>query len=132
MANNDDKRNEKGQYSRGNSGRKKGARNRLHADFIVALEKHWNEVGNAAIDIVFKESPRDYLKIMVSVFPKEFVLEDGRLESMSDDELDGYLDEIRRLKSGEDRGRIIDGTAAASDRKQSRVLSALPKATGLP
>lgn len=98
MASNDDseKRNEKGQFSKGSAGRKKGARNRLHADFIVALEKHWHEVGNAAIDIVFKESPRDYLKIMVSVFPKEFVIEDGRVESMSDEELTGYLDELRR------------------------------------
>jgi hypothetical protein len=90
-----------GQFVTGGAGgRKKGARNRLHADFVVGLQEHFAEFGKAAIDIVFKESPRDYLKIIASVLPKEFVLEDGRLEAMGDDELDQYLAEIRRLKSG--------------------------------
>jgi hypothetical protein len=84
----------------GSGGRKKGARNRLHADFVVALCEHFQEMGKAAIDIVYKESPRDYLKIIASVLPKEFVLEDGRLEAMGDDELEQYLAEIRRIKSG--------------------------------
>jgi hypothetical protein len=84
----------------GGGGRKKGARNRLHTDFVVGLQEHFAEFGKAAIDIVFKESPRDYLKIIASVLPKEFVLEDGRLEAMGDDELEQYLAEIRRLKSG--------------------------------
>ncbi|MEO6966377.1 MAG: hypothetical protein ABI076_10865 [Acidobacteriaceae bacterium] len=95
----------------GSGGRKKGARNRLHADFVVGLQEHFAEVGKAAIDIVFKESPRDYLKIIASVLPKEFVLEDGRLEAMGDDELEQYLAEIRRLKSsgtGEGRSNLIE------------------------
>src|SRR5688572_28358554 len=87
-------------------GRKRGARNRFHADFIVDLEKQYREKGHKAFDIVFADSPRDYLKICVSVFPKELIVEDGRLESMSDDELTDFLAEIRRLRSvqaGEDR-----------------------------
>jgi hypothetical protein len=31
--------------------------------------------GQAAIEIVYRESPRDYLKVIVSVFPKEFTHE---------------------------------------------------------
>lgn len=89
-----------GQFTAGGSstGRRKGARNRLHADFVVALQEHFATSGRAAIEIVYKESPKDYLKIIASVLPKEFVLEDGRLESMGDDELESYLEEIRRLK----------------------------------
>ena len=98
-----------GQFVTGTSsaGRKKGARNRLHADFVVALQEHFQQQGKVAIEIVYRESPKEYLKIIASVLPKEFVLEDGRLESMGDDELEEYLAEIRRLKSaGTGPGRI--------------------------
>ncbi|MFA5952764.1 MAG: hypothetical protein WC807_21090 [Hyphomicrobium sp.] len=108
---------ETGKFLTGGSvGRKKGARNRLHADFVVALSEHFHEMGKAAIDIVYKESPRDYLKIIASVLPKEFVLEDGRLESMGDDELEQYLAEIRRIKSagvGSSTGDLISGKKPA-------------------
>ena len=100
----------------GSGGRKKGARNRLHADFVVALSEHFAQMGKAAIDIVFKENPRDYLKIIASVLPKEFVLEDGRLEAMGDEELEQYLAEIRRIKSGgagEGRSDLGDGKKPA-------------------
>ena len=119
MADDKAKRNEKsGQFVVGTSsgGRKKGARNRLHADFVVALSEHFAEMGKAAIDIVFKESPRDYLKIIASILPKEFVLEDGRLESMGDEELEQYLAEIRRIKSdgtGESRSDPVGGKKPA-------------------
>jgi hypothetical protein len=107
-----------GQFVTGTSsaGRKKGARNRLHADFVVAAQEHFQEVGKVAFEIVYRESPRDYLKIIASVLPKEFVLEDGRLESMGDEELESYLAEIRRLKSagtGPDRILTSSGTKPA-------------------
>ena len=119
MADDKEKRDDiSGQFVTGTSsrGRKKGARNRLHADFVVALQEHFAEMGKAAIDIVFKESPRDYLKIIASILPKEFVLEDGRLESMGDEELEQYLAEIRRIKSdgiGEGRNDIVGGKKPA-------------------
>jgi hypothetical protein len=97
---------------------RRGARNRLHADFVVGLQEHFAERGRAAIEIVFRESPRDYLKIIAAVLPKEFILEDGRLEQLGDIELEQYLDEIRRLRAigiGPDRSRLIEGTAKAED-----------------
>jgi len=103
----------------GSTGRKKGARNRLHADFVVALQDDFQVFGAATIQIVRVESPKEYLKIIASVLPKEFILEDGRLESMGDDELEEYLAEIRRLKSagtgeaGEDRSDTGSGTKPA-------------------
>lgn len=91
----------------GGRGRRRGARNRLHADFVVALQEHFAEKGQAAIEIVFREHPRDYLRVIVSVLPREFVLEDGRLESMGDEELAEYLTIIRRrlgAAAEQDRG----------------------------
>jgi hypothetical protein len=130
----DDKRDDKsGQFLAGNkSGRsRKGARNRLQGNFVSALSEHFEEVGKAAIDIVFKESPKDYLKIIASVLPKEFILEDGRLESMSDEEITEYLAEVRRLQAstiGQDRSGAVGGATAAPERKQIEILPPLPKA----
>ena len=38
--------------------RVQGSRNKLQGTFFDALLKHWDEVGSAAIDIVFKDSQR--------------------------------------------------------------------------
>jgi hypothetical protein len=124
-----------GQVLAGNTlarpGSRKGARNRLQGNFVTALSDHFDEVGRVAIDIVFKESPKDYLKIIASVLPKEFILEDGRLESMTDEEISDHLAEIRRLKTsaiGEDRGSVVSGATATPQRKQIEVLPPIPKA----
>jgi hypothetical protein len=98
----------------GSGGKRKGARNRLHGDFVAALQEHFTEIGNAAIDIVFKESPRDYLKIIVAVLPKEFIIEDGRLKGMSDEELHERLERIEQLErrlaeTPRDEGRDTSG-----------------------
>lgn len=115
-------------------GSRKGARNRLQGNFVAALSDHFEEIGVAAIDIVFKESPKDYLKIIASVLPREFILEDGRLESMTDEEISDHLAEIRRLKTstlGQDRSGAGSGAIPTSERKQAPLLQALPKAKRL-
>jgi hypothetical protein len=101
---------------------RRGARNRLHADFIVAAQEHFEEVGKKAFEIVYRESPKEYLRIILGVLPREYVLEDGRLDQLGDIELEQYLSEIRRLRSlgiGQDRGRIIDGTISTEDQAKS-------------
>ena len=113
-------------------GSRKGVRNRLHADFIAAAQEHFEHVGKVAVEIVFRESPKDYLKIISGILPKEFILEDGRLESMSDEEITEHLAEIRRLRAsetGQDRGGVVSGATASPQRKQVEILPPLPKAT---
>src|SRR5258708_1338150 len=90
-----------GQFVSGTSsrGRMKGSRNRLHGAFVAALEDDFREYGPKTIVTVRKERPAEYLKIVAAVLPKEFILEDGRLESMGDEELEQYLAEIRRLRA---------------------------------
>jgi hypothetical protein len=106
-----------GQFVAGGSsvGRRKGARNKLHTDFIVALLTHFHHSGpdtfaaetatrgEAAIEIVFRESPKDYLKLIASIVPKEFIVEDGRLEEMGDDEIAAYLEALRSQLNGSDQ-----------------------------
>jgi hypothetical protein len=131
----DDKRDEKsGQFLAGNKsarpGSRKGVRNRLHADFIAAAQEHFEQVGKVAFEIVFRESPKDYLKIISGILPKEFILEDGRLESMSDEEISEYLAEIRRIQAeiGQDRSGAVSGATATPQRKQIEILPPLSKA----
>jgi hypothetical protein len=133
-----DTRNKLGQFTdgnKGNGGRRKGAKNRLNADFVVALQQDFQEHGEATIRIVRAENPRDYLKIIASILPKEFILEDGRLESMTDDELDGYLNEIRRLKSagpGQTLELVGVREEATANGEQPRLLSSVSETEGLP
>ena len=84
--------------------------------------------GQAAIEIVYRESPRDYLKVIVSVFPKEFTHELARPEEeLSDEELAEVIDKYRR-----DAGAIGSGENSARDRKQIEILPPLREAKRIP
>lgn len=104
----------------GNGGRHKGARNRLHADFIQALLDHFHmreapqaadslPRGQAAIEIVFREDPRAYLKLIASVLPKEYSIESNRFDDVGDDELAAIINDLRQKAFERERG---EGTAS--------------------
>jgi hypothetical protein len=59
------------------AGRKPGSRNALSESFLSQLHRHFQEHGASAIDAVYNESPVDYLKVVASVVPKQFGLEEG-------------------------------------------------------
>ena len=113
---------------------RRGAKNKLHHDFVVALQQHFEVVGATAIEIAYRKSPLSYLKLIASIMPRELELTvgDGRLETMSDEELETHLERIRELRSGPGRGILIEGTIPTSDRKQAPVLQTLPKAERVP
>jgi hypothetical protein len=56
-------------------GRPKGARNRLIEEFLTQLCDHFEVHGAAAIERVCEEDPAAYLRIIVSVLPKELKTE---------------------------------------------------------
>jgi hypothetical protein len=116
----------------GSRGRHKGARNRLHAHFVRALQEHWEEEGHKAIKIAFREDPIGYMRTIVSILPKEYILEDGRLETMSDIELEEHLDELRALKARTIGSNTAGGAQAPEDRKQVEILPPVQKAKGFP
>jgi hypothetical protein len=82
----------------GNGGRHKGARNRLHAAFVTSALEHYEREGKAAWDIIFRESPGTYLKIITAVLPKEYTIEDARFKDMGDEELAEHLARIERIE----------------------------------
>jgi hypothetical protein len=94
-------RNDKGEITKAEGGgRIKGARNLQQAEILSNTLRHWRDGGSAAINVVFAEKPETYLKIVASILPKELLIEDARkIKGMTDDELAGYLAEIRRLRS---------------------------------
>lgn len=76
-----------GQFGPGNSGRPKGSRNKLQADFINALAADFATEGEAVIRYVRADKPVDYLKIIASVLPKELLMPDSPLAEVSDEDL---------------------------------------------
>jgi hypothetical protein len=49
------------------AGRPKGARNKVSEKLLETLAEHFEKHGKDAIETVYAESPRDYLKIVVSL-----------------------------------------------------------------
>lgn len=92
-------RNSKGHFLPGSGGRQAGSRNRLQAKFLDALLDDFKEHGVGVVRIVRAEEPTQYLKIIASVLPKEFLLADAALDDLSDDEVLEALAEVRRLKA---------------------------------
>ena len=78
------------------AGRRRGARNRLSTSFLEALVKDFEEHGEGVIKIARMEEPINYLRLVASTLPKEFEITDGRLQELTDAELDQYIAELRR------------------------------------
>src|SRR5262245_63892365 len=76
-------------------GRVKGSRNRLAYGFVEALQRDFEEHGEAVIRIVRVEKPAEYLKVIASILPKELEISDGsRLKELSDEQLDSIIEFI--------------------------------------
>ena len=66
---------------------------------IEAFAEHWEKHGKAAIDIVFKERPSDYLRFAGNFLPKETIVETSTPEQeMTDDEFQDALAKVKTLK----------------------------------
>ena len=66
-----------GFFKKGSGGRVAGSRNKLQATLIDALAKDFEEIGEGVIRIVRIEEPTNYLRICVSVLPKEFIVSES-------------------------------------------------------
>jgi hypothetical protein len=92
------KRDPSGKFLPGSGGRVPGARNRLQASFVDAMQKDFEENGIDVIKIVRVEKPTEYLKILAGILPKEMLFSGDVLEEMTDDELKEAIATLRRLK----------------------------------
>jgi hypothetical protein len=82
-------------------GRPKGSRNKLAQRVFDDIFRHWNEPaggelckGQAALELLYREKPGEYLKLTASVLPKEFVFENAVTE-LDDEELDRMIEMLR-------------------------------------
>ena len=82
-------------------GRPKGSRNKLAQRVFDDIFQHWNEPaggelckGQAALELLYRERPGEYLRLTASVLPKEFVFENAVTE-LDDDELDRMIEMLR-------------------------------------
>jgi hypothetical protein len=66
-----------GQPSANPNGRPKGSRNKLSESFIARMHADFEQHGDSVIEAVRTESPGEYLRIIASIVPKQFGIEEG-------------------------------------------------------
>lgn len=94
-------------------GRKKGSRNKLSESFIKALCEDFDEHGADAIRLMRVETPAMYARVIASIVPKEYEINDNRLKDIPDDELDAIIEYTRaRLAKRSGAGDTDSGEAA--------------------
>jgi hypothetical protein len=109
------------------AGRSKGSRNRLSGAFLTALADDFEQHGIEAIRITRIESPDIYCRLVASLMPREFTLEDNRLGELSDDELDAVIAYTRHRLTNQRELAIEFGarTIEAVNSEQTSVLQAV-------
>jgi hypothetical protein len=82
-------------FKAGNPGRPKGSRNKLGEHFIAALCADFEAHGDDAIGRVREEDPAVYVRIVAQIVPQAVLVENARLDELTDDELAAYLFAVR-------------------------------------
>lgn len=63
------------------------------------LSEHFAEIGHKAVDIVFREEPATYLKIIASLVPKELFIASMNISPLAELSEDQLLDTIERIRA---------------------------------
>ena len=98
-------------FEQGNTlskGRPRGSRNRLTAQIFEDVLSHWNEPiegrnitkGMAALEVMRKEKPAEYVKVVTSLLPKELVFSDSTVQDLSDEQIDTLIMTLRQQVLG--------------------------------
>jgi len=96
--------NSKGQFQLGHSGRPKGTRNRLAVQVFEDILRHWCEPaapgsklckGAEALETLYKEKPGEYLRLIASALPREFIFENVTPD-LDDEQIDELLLALRQ------------------------------------
>lgn len=69
------------------AGRPKGSRNKLGEAFTQALHDDFIKHGKEAIEVVRREKPDQYLKVVASILPKQLEIKEGAFDGISDEQL---------------------------------------------
>jgi hypothetical protein len=85
-------------------GRPRGSRNRLFAQVFEDVLQHWNQPvpgrnisqGMAALEVMRKERPSEYVKVVVSLLPRDVLLSDSTVADLNDEQIDTLLMTLRK------------------------------------
>jgi hypothetical protein len=92
-------------FQPGHTGRPRGTRNKLAGRVFEDIFAHWCEPvapgssvskGQEALQSLYTSRPADYLRIVASVLPKEFVFENA-VGELGDDQIDELILKLRQL-----------------------------------
>jgi hypothetical protein len=90
-------------FQPGHGGRPRGARNRLTVRVFEDILAHWNEPatdgstntkGRAALEIMLREKPNEYVRAVLSVMPREIAIENV-MTDLDNEQLDELMAKIR-------------------------------------
>jgi len=99
-------------FQPGHTGRPRGTRNKLAARVIEDIFAHWTEPvapgsdvskGQEALRALHLEKPGEYLRLIASVLPREFLFE-ATVTELNDDDVDDLILKLRQ--------RVIEARAA--------------------
>jgi hypothetical protein len=99
-------------FQPGHTGRPRGTRNKLAGRVFEDIFAHWCEPvapgsnvrkGQEALQAIHVRSPGEYLRLVASVLPKEFVFENAVAE-LEDDQVDELILKLRQ--------RLLEARAA--------------------
>jgi hypothetical protein len=100
------------------AGRRRGSRNRLNERFLDAMCEDFDQHGRAVIERVRTDSPAVYLRVVARLLPAHLLVQEARLDHLSDSELSDYLAVIAKILgrggAGETNAAIIEGQAQAA------------------
>jgi hypothetical protein len=100
-------------------GRPKGSRNRLSELFWVDLHDAWVEKGKSAISRMIEDKPGDFVKVVASQMPKEFLVKGASLEDVSDEELGEIIAALRSFVGAERAAAARGGDAATQGSRKA-------------
>jgi hypothetical protein len=110
-------------------GRPKGSRNKLGEHFIAALCADFERHGVDVITRVREDDPAVYLRVIAQVVPQTVLMQDAKLDELSDDELAAYLFAVREALGG--REGASGGAGAAGGDEPAEPLSPVSEAEGV-
>jgi hypothetical protein len=89
-----------------------GLRDALAKKFIDTLTADFDRNCTTVIETLREDKVYDYLRIVVSLLPKEIVVDDSQLEEMPNDELAAVLTAVRSLIAARHAAPPAEGDGA--------------------
>src|SRR5262245_29405724 len=96
-------------------GRRAGARNKLQTTLLEELATDFERHGAGVIRICRVEKPIEYLKAVISVLPKELIVEQSNLADLTDEQVTAYIGILQTMQM-----RAVASTAPDLEKDDTR------------